>query len=62
VERNRLKRRLREIARREILPLIPNLAVDLVVRAGPRAYEATFDMLRHELTSSLPQITRQRTS
>lgn len=56
VERNRLKRRLREIVRCEILPLVPVLAVDLVVRAGPRAYEATFEMLRAELTAGVQQI------
>jgi ribonuclease P protein component len=57
VERNRLKRRLREIVRQEILPAIPTLAADLVVRAGPRAYEATFEMLRTELKAGIQQIT-----
>lgn len=57
VERNRLKRRLREIVRRDILPLIPDLATDVVVRAGPKAYKATFEALRGELTGSLKQIT-----
>ena len=56
VERNRLKRRLREIVRCDILPLVPVLAVDLVIRAGPRAYEATFEMLRAELTAGVQQI------
>jgi len=56
VERNRLKRRLREILRREILPLVPGLAADVVVRAGPRAYEATFEMLHTELLAGVQQI------
>lgn len=60
VERNRLKRRLREIVRREILPLVPALAADLVVRAGPRAYEATFEMLRIELKTGVQQATTSR--
>ena len=56
VERNRLKRRLREILRREILPLVPGLAADVVVRAGPRAYEVTFEMLHTELLAGMQQI------
>jgi ribonuclease P protein component len=56
VERNRLKRRLREIIRQDILPLI-SVPVDIVVRAGPRAYEASFDMLRTELTTGVRRVT-----
>lgn len=48
VHRNRLRRRLREIARRLILPAIP--AVDVVVRSRREAYEATFPALRSDLT------------
>jgi ribonuclease P protein component len=48
VERNRLKRRLREIARRQVLPALPPL--DLVVRARPEAYGASFDALAAELS------------
>jgi ribonuclease P protein component len=44
VSRNRVKRRLRELVRRELLPdLAPQ---DLVVRATPASYRATFDALR----------------
>lgn len=46
-ERNRLKRRLREIARREWLPVARELgaSVDVVLRAGPAAYRASFEEL-----------------
>jgi ribonuclease P protein component len=60
VERNRLKRRLREIVRRDMLPLVPTLGADFVVRAGPRAYEATYEMLRAELATGVQQITVRR--
>jgi ribonuclease P protein component len=44
VARNRVKRRLRELVRRELLPgLTP---VDAVVRATPSSYRATFDALQ----------------
>jgi ribonuclease P protein component len=47
VARNRLRRRLREIARRRVLPgLAP---VDLVVRPRPDAYRAAFDTLADDL-------------
>jgi ribonuclease P protein component len=55
VERNRLKRRLRELVRCEILPFLPELGADLVVRAGPRAYDAAFEMLRTELKAGVHQ-------
>jgi ribonuclease P protein component len=47
VARNRLKRRLREIVRRQLLPALP--PIDLVVRARPEAYGATYDVLEMEL-------------
>jgi ribonuclease P protein component len=51
VERNKLKRRLREVLRLEVLPrLISNeAAVDLLVRARREAYAATYDQLHDEL-------------
>ena len=51
VERNRLKRRLREAARTVVLPALGNsgLALDVLVRARPEAYTAGFDELRREL-------------
>jgi len=47
VARNRLRRRLREVWRREIMPVQP--AWDVVVRARRESYSATFDVLRAEL-------------
>lgn len=50
VERNRLKRRLREILRREwIAPLAEGDARDVVVRATPAAYRADFAALCGDL-------------
>jgi ribonuclease P protein component len=43
VERNRLRRRIREIGRRRILPRLA--PVDVVVRARTAAYHASFDQL-----------------
>lgn len=47
VERNRLKRRLRELARTRLLPVLP--PVDLVIRTLPEAYGATFAELEAEV-------------
>jgi len=44
VARNRVKRRLRELARRELLPSLK--PVDIVIRATPSSYRASFDTLR----------------
>lgn len=51
VDRNRLKRRLREIGRREVLPRLRSrgVEVDLLVRARRGAYEVGFEELRREL-------------
>jgi ribonuclease P protein component len=43
VHRNRTKRRLRELVRLYLLPAIGN--VDLLIRAKPSAYTATFQEL-----------------
>jgi ribonuclease P protein component len=56
VERNQLKRRLREIVRQNILQRIPS--VDMIVRARPEAYSATFASLERELISESAQIER----
>jgi len=47
VERNQLKRRLREIVRLKVLKRIP--PVDMIVRAQPAAYNASFLSLEQEL-------------
>jgi ribonuclease P protein component len=47
VARNTLRRRLREIARRRLLPGMP--ALDLVLRPRPDAYHASFDHLAGDL-------------
>lgn len=44
VERNLVKRRLRELLRLEFLPHLG--PVDIVIRAAPAAYDATFEALR----------------
>jgi len=54
VERNRLRRRLREIVRTNLIPEITRM--DIVVRSFPSAYEASFAQLKIEvqrLTSEL---------
>ncbi len=47
VERNQLKRRLREIGRIEMLPII--LPAEIVIRALPSAYQAKFAELCAEV-------------
>lgn len=47
VERNLVKRRLRELIRTELLPSMA--ALDVVVRAAPSAYGADYDTLRATL-------------
>jgi len=59
VERNRVKRRLRELIRTELLPSMAEL--DVVVRATPSAYGADFDTLRGALRKAVDRI-RQSTA
>jgi ribonuclease P protein component len=56
VARNRLKRRLREIARTRLLPSLP--PADVVVRARPEAYGASFDALADELARAAAKLPR----
>lgn len=53
VRRNLVKRRLREIGRREVLPRLERAGrgLDLLVRARPEAYAASFEELRDELAA-----------
>ena len=53
VERNRLRRRLREIGRRRILPVLPT-PTDVAVRARAGAYAASFAVLATELLTLCP--------
>jgi ribonuclease P protein component len=55
VARNRLRRRLREILRRDVLSTLP--AIDLVIRAKRSAYTASFAVLRAELTGLVETLT-----
>jgi len=56
VARNLLRRRMREILRRDLLGNLP--AVDLVVRARRSAYAAKFAVLRAELAGAAAHIPR----
>jgi ribonuclease P protein component len=47
VDRNRTKRRLRELARTKMLPILEN--IDILLRAKPEAYDSTFDQLAVEV-------------
>ena len=47
VARNRLRRRLKELWRRELMGTVPDW--DVVLRARREAYQATFDALREQL-------------
>ena len=47
VDRNRLKRRLRELVRLELLPALPPM--DVVLRVAPHAYQRDMDALREEI-------------
>lgn len=47
VKRNRVKRRLRELARMRVLPKLEQM--DLLLRAKPPAYGATFEQLASDV-------------
>ena len=49
VARNRLRRRLKDLWRRELIQCLP--ASDVVFRARKEAYGASFGALREELTA-----------
>ena len=56
VERNRLKRRLRELARTRLLPTLP--PADVVIRSRPEAYAASFDALARQVDRAGGQLRR----
>lgn len=57
VARNRLRRRLREILRRDVLPHLQLPPIDVVIRAKRATYAAPFAALRAELTDVVSTLT-----
>jgi ribonuclease P protein component len=57
VDRNRLKRRLRELVRTQVLSDLPPW--DVVVRVFPVAYTRSFDELAAELRQAMTKLTRE---
>lgn len=49
VERNRVKRRLRELVRTRLLPRLER--IDLLIRAKPEAYNSSFEQLADDLAA-----------
>lgn len=50
VERNRLRRRLRELVRIRMLPLLRSMPpADVLIRTLPKAYFASFEVLEREI-------------
>ena len=60
VERNRLRRRLRELARVRLIPFHTEL--DVVIRSLPTAYEASFNALTNEIDEIGRQLSSQAES
>ena len=58
VDRNRLKRRLRELARTRLIPTLGAASVDLVIRVLPPAYDASFDALERQLRGTVDRLAR----
>lgn len=54
VDRNRLKRRLRELVRLELLPTLRPM--DVVLRVSPVAYTREFELLRSEVLQAAKQL------
>jgi len=58
VDRNRLKRRLRELVRTELLPVLRERpAIDVAIRSRPDAYRAHLDALRADVLSIHSRVT-----
>ena len=58
VERNTLRRRLRELARVHLLPCLA--AQDVLLRANPGAYSQSFDALRGEVAGVAEKLARSQ--
>lgn len=58
VERNLVKRRLREIGRREILPELDAAGrrADVMIRARWRAYDASYEELSREVRGAVHEL------
>lgn len=56
VARNQVKRRLRELARVQLLPTA--MPLDIVLRIRPEAYGASFDALTADIAHALTQLKR----
>jgi ribonuclease P protein component len=56
VERNRVKRRLRELARLRLLPVVP--AGRILLRARPEAYAASFEALAQDVERAAREAAR----
>lgn len=57
VERNRLRRRVREIVRTRMLPTLQlTPPTDVLVRALPRAYSASFEVLEREIDGIIARL------
>ena len=56
VDRNRVKRRLRELARLHVLPELSG--VDLVIRVRDEAYDAAFADLHRDLLQAVQRVER----
>jgi ribonuclease P protein component len=56
VNRNRLKRRLREIVRQDVLPAPHGL--DMIIKAAPAAYTVPFADLRVEVSGVMGRLLR----
>ena len=62
VDRNRLKRRLRELVRTRLIPALDGLGGDLVIRARAEAYDDSFEALGRQLERAARDLRRILTS
>ena len=56
VDRNRLKRRLRELVRIRLLSMLPS--VDVVIRARPETYTVSFGVLETDIARVVTELAR----
>lgn len=54
VDRNRLKRRLRELVRTSVLGVLP--AVDVVIKTRPSAYVVPLSVMAEELSRTISNV------